>query len=181
MSTTGSNGAALALSRDDVDASGAAGSWHTTEVDHVAAELESSTRTGLDDREAAWRLSVYRAERALEALRQLAAPTATVVRGGRERDVPAGELVPGNLVRLAAGDKVPADGRVCNAIGLAVEKAALTGESLPVEKTTAALRASSLPLGDRTSMVYAGTTVTHGRGSAVVVSSSPAWRWSSSS
>ncbi len=79
----------------------------------------------------------YRAERALEALRQLAAPTATVVRGGREHDVPARELVPGDLVRLAAGDRVPADGRVCDRVNLAVDEAALTGESMPVEKSTA--------------------------------------------
>jgi Ca2+-transporting ATPase len=111
----------------------------------------------------------YRAERALEALRELAAPTATVVRGGRELEVPARELVAGDLVRLTPGAKVPADGRVCSAAGLAVEEAALTGESVPVEKTDAALPAGALPIGDRTNMVYAGTTVTHGRGSVLVV------------
>ena len=111
----------------------------------------------------------YRAERALEALRELAAPTATVVRGGRELDVPARELVPGDLVRLTAGDRVPADGRVCDAANLAVEEAALTGESVPVEKSTAALRGAALPIGDRTNMVYAGTAVSHGRGSVLVV------------
>ena len=114
-------------------------------------------------------LQEYRAERALEALRELAAPTATVVRGGRELDVPARELVPGDLVRLTAGDRVPADGRVCAAANLAVEEAALTGESVPVEKSTAALRGAALPIGDRTNMVYAGTTVSHGRGSVLVV------------
>ena len=111
----------------------------------------------------------YRAERALEALRRLAAPTATVVRAGTERDVPARELVPGDLVRLAAGDQVPADGRVCDAVGLAIEEAALTGESLPVEKITAALSVATLAIGDRTNMAYAGTTVSHGRGSVLVV------------
>jgi P-type Ca2+ transporter type 2C len=111
----------------------------------------------------------YRAERALEALRQLAAPGASVVRGGRERDVPAREVVPGDLVRLSAGNKVPADGRICAAVDLAVEEAALSGESMPVEKTTAPLSGRSLPLGDRTNLVFAGTTVTRGRGSALVV------------
>ena len=111
----------------------------------------------------------YRAERALEALRHLAAPSASVVRGGRERDVPAREVVPGDLVRLSAGNKVPADGRICAAVDLAVEEAALSGESMPVEKTTAPLSGRSLPLGDRTNLVYAGTTVTRGRGSALVV------------
>jgi P-type Ca2+ transporter type 2C len=114
-------------------------------------------------------LQEYRAERALEALRRMAAPSATVVRDGRERDVPAHELVPGDLVRLTAGGKVPADGRVCEAVDLAVEEAALTGESMPVEKATMPLPDSELPLGDRVNMVYAGTTVTHGRGSALVV------------
>jgi Ca2+-transporting ATPase len=110
-----------------------------------------------------------RAERALEALRELAAPTATAVRDGREAEVPARELVVGDLVLLATGDKVPADARVCAAAGLAVEEAALTGESLPVEKTAAALPAGPRSLGDRTNMAYAGTTVTHGRGAALVV------------
>ena len=111
----------------------------------------------------------YRAERALEALRQLAAPTATVVRGEESRTLPPASSSPATSSGWAAGDKVPADGRVCDAVNLAVEEAALTGESMPVEKTTAALGASSLPIGDRTNMVFAGTTVTHGRGNVLVV------------
>jgi Ca2+-transporting ATPase len=111
----------------------------------------------------------YRAERAIEALRRMAAPTATVLRDGEEVDVPARELVPGDVVRLRAGDKVSADGRLAQAVNLRVEEAALTGESMPVEKQTAELEGDDLSVGDRTNMVYAGTAIAYGRGSAVVV------------
>jgi Ca2+-transporting ATPase len=111
----------------------------------------------------------YRAERAIDALRRMAAPTAAVIRDGAERDVPARELVPGDLVLLRAGDKVPADGRLSEVVNLQVEESALTGESLPVEKQTAALPGGKLSVGDRTNMVYAGTAVTYGRGRALVV------------
>ncbi|HET7567196.1 MAG TPA: HAD-IC family P-type ATPase, partial [Gaiellaceae bacterium] len=111
----------------------------------------------------------YRAERALEALRELAAPTATVIRDGVERDVPARELVPGDLVALSPGDRVPADGRVCSAVALTAEEAALTGESVPVEKVVESLDGDAHALGDRRNMVYAGTTIAHGRGRALVV------------
>ena len=111
----------------------------------------------------------YRAERAIEALRQMAAPTATVVRDGDEVDIPASEIVPGDLILLRAGDKVPADARVIEAINLQVEEAALTGESFPVEKNTDALADGAVALGDRRNLVYAGTAVTYGRGRAVVV------------
>jgi P-type Ca2+ transporter type 2C len=111
----------------------------------------------------------YRAERAIDALRELAAPTATVVRDGEEREVPARELVPGDLVVLVAGDKVPADARVATAVNLQVEEAALTGESVPVEKDSKALAADDLVVGDRTNSVFAGTAVTYGRGRALVV------------
>jgi Ca2+-transporting ATPase len=110
----------------------------------------------------------FRAERAIEALRRLAAPTATVLREGDEVDVPARELVPGDVLLLQAGDKVPADGRLAEAVNLRVEESALTGESLPVEKETAELE-GDLSVADRTNMVYAGTAVAYGRGSAVVV------------
>src|SRR3989304_5715374 len=79
----------------------------------------------------------YRAERALEALRHLAAPTATVLREGKELAVPARELVVGDVIFLRMGDKVPADGRLIEAANLQGDEAALTGESLPVEKQTA--------------------------------------------
>ena len=110
----------------------------------------------------------YRAERALEALRQMAAPTATVLRGGEEMEIPARELTPGDVILLRAGDKIPADARLVEAINLQIEESALTGESLPVEKHTAPLT-GELPLGDRRNMVYAGTAATYGRGRALVV------------
>jgi len=111
----------------------------------------------------------YRAERAIEALGRMAAPTAAVLRDGAERNVPARELVPGDLVVLHPGDKVPADGRLTEAVNLQAEESALTGESLPVEKQTSALYGADLPVGDRTNMTYAGTAITYGRGRAVVV------------
>jgi Ca2+-transporting ATPase len=111
----------------------------------------------------------YRAERTLEALRRIAAPTATALRDGAETDVPASVLVPGDVILLRAGDKVPADGRLKHVVSLQVEESALTGESLPVEKQAATLSEDELPLGERTNMVHAGTAVTHGRGRAVVV------------
>jgi P-type Ca2+ transporter type 2C len=111
----------------------------------------------------------YRSERALEALRQMAAPTATVLRDGEEVVVPARDIVTGDVILLRAGDKVPADARLIEAVNLQIEEAALTGESLPVEKQTQALGAGEWPLAERNNMVYAGTAVTYGRGKGVVV------------
>jgi Ca2+-transporting ATPase len=111
----------------------------------------------------------YRAERAIEALRQMAAPNATVVRDGKEDDVPARELVPGDVVLLRAGDRASADARLSDIVALQVEESALTGESLPVEKQTTPLAGEVQQLGDRASMVYAGTTVTYGKGRGIVV------------
>jgi Ca2+-transporting ATPase len=111
----------------------------------------------------------HRAERAIEALREMAAPTATVVREGQENEVPARELVPGDVVLLTAGDKVPADLRLHEAINLKVDEAALTGESVAVEKHTGPLAEPDLPVGDRKNMAYAGTAATYGRGRGVVV------------
>ena len=111
----------------------------------------------------------YRAERAIEALRRMAAPLATVLRHHEELSVPARDVVPGDIVFLEAGARVPADARLLEAVILKIEEAALTGESLPVTKTCEALGDAGLAVGDRTNMVYAGTTVGHGRGAAVVV------------
>ncbi len=114
-------------------------------------------------------LQEYRAERAMEALSEMAAPTAVAVRDGKETEVPARALVPGDVVRLQTGNKVPADVRLLEAINLQVEESALTGESLPVEKLTDALADKDSALGDRRNMAYAGTAVTYGRGCAIVV------------
>ncbi len=111
----------------------------------------------------------YRAERAIQALRQMAAPLATVLRDGQEMAIPARDLVPGDVILLRAGDKVPGDARLIEAINLQIEEAVLTGESVPVEKQTAPLANRDSALGDCTNMVYAGTTATYGRGRAVVV------------
>ncbi|MFZ5885399.1 MAG: cation-translocating P-type ATPase [Chloroflexota bacterium] len=111
----------------------------------------------------------YRAERAIDALRQMAAPTATVLRDGEEVKIPARDVVPGDVVILHMGDRIPADGRVIESVNLQVEEAALTGESVPVEKHTAPLPTQDLPVGDRRNMVYAGTAVTYGRGRALIV------------
>ncbi|MBM4194967.1 MAG: cation-translocating P-type ATPase [Gemmatimonadetes bacterium] len=111
----------------------------------------------------------YRAERALEALRAMAAPVAHVLRDGVEVALPARELVPGDVIVLRAGDRIPADARVTLGVNLAVDEAALTGESAAVEKSSTPLDVTSVPLGDRRNMAYAGTLVTRGRGQAVVV------------
>ncbi|GIW41966.1 MAG: ATPase [Candidatus Binatia bacterium] len=111
----------------------------------------------------------YRAERAIEALRKMAAPTATVLRAGREEEIPARELVPGDILLLRTGDRVPADARVLEAVNLRAEESALTGESVPVEKQAAELGEAELPVGDRRNMLYAGTAIVYGRGRAVVV------------
>ncbi|MDH3624363.1 MAG: cation-translocating P-type ATPase [Myxococcales bacterium] len=111
----------------------------------------------------------YRAERAIEALRRMAAPTVTVIRDGREIEIPARQLVPGDLILLHAGDKVAADARLIKSVNLQVDEAALTGESVPVEKNTEPLGGEDLALGDRSNMVFAGTIATYGRGRAVVV------------
>ncbi len=110
----------------------------------------------------------YRAERAIEALRQMAAPTATVLRDGSEIKIPAREVVPGDVVLLRTGDRIPADSRLLETVNLQVDEAALTGESVPVEKHILALEKAEMPIGDRKNMAYAGTAVTYGRGKALV-------------
>ena len=111
----------------------------------------------------------FRAERAIEALRRMAAPTATAMRGGEEVELPARELVPGDIILLRAGDKIPADARLLESVNLQTDEAALTGESLPVEKQSSVVLPADAPLGDRRNMVYGGTSVSYGRGRGLVV------------
>lgn len=108
-----------------------------------------------------------RAERAVADLQRMAAPTSTVVRDGTEREVPAAEVVPGDVLVLAEGEAVSADGRLVEAVGLTIAEAALTGESQPEIKDPAPL-SGRVPLGDRVNMVFSGTAVTSGRGRALV-------------
>ena len=110
-----------------------------------------------------------RARRALAALEKLAAPQARVVRDGLSRPVPARDIVPGDLVELEPGARVPADARLVVAFGLLVQEAALTGESAPVTKEPVVGLAAATPLAERRSMVHAGTVVAAGRGTAIVV------------
>jgi Ca2+-transporting ATPase len=110
----------------------------------------------------------YRAEKAIAALKKMVATTAAVLRDNEHCAVPAAELVPGDIVLLEAGNVVPADLRLLESAHLKIEEAALTGESMPVEKQTEALSDETLPLGDRKNMLYKGTFVTYGRGTGVV-------------
>ncbi|MBA1146164.1 cation-transporting P-type ATPase [Ectothiorhodospiraceae bacterium WFHF3C12] len=109
-----------------------------------------------------------KAEHALDAIRGMLSHQATVIRGGQRRQVPAEELVPGDIVLLESGDRVPADMRLLETRSLRVQEAALTGESLPVDKSLEPV-AEKADLGDRTSMAYSGTLVAAGRGTGVVV------------
>jgi Ca2+-transporting ATPase len=111
----------------------------------------------------------FRSERAIEALRKMSAPEAAVLRNGEEIDIPAREIVPGDIILLRAGDRIPADARLIENVNLQAEEAPLTGESLPVEKHISTLSNPKLSPGDRKNMLFAGTAVTYGRGHAVVV------------
>ena len=109
-----------------------------------------------------------RAERSVRALMALAAPESTVIRDGERQRIPAHDIVPGDIVLVEAGDKIPADARIIESANLQVEEAALTGESVPVTKDTQPIDAD-VGLGDRRNMLFASTVATYGRGRAVVV------------
>jgi len=109
----------------------------------------------------------YRAERAMEALKKMAAPTASVLRDGREIEIVARELVPGDIILLKTGDRIPADARIVEAVNLKIDEAPLTGESVPVEKLDRTLE-GDISIGDRRNMVFMGTAAVYGRGKAVV-------------
>lgn len=112
----------------------------------------------------------YRAERAMEALREMAGETATVRRAGVVTEISAAQLTVGDVVLLDAGRVVPADIRIIESAGLRAAEAALTGESLPVEKSPDPVEDTDAPLGDRYSMAYKGTQIVYGRGAGVVTS-----------
>lgn len=112
-----------------------------------------------------------KAEKAIAALQEIAAATSKVIRDGRQITVRSEELVPGDIIVLEAGDSVPADGRIIECASMKIEEAALTGESVPVNKHTDALaeeNGRAVPLGDRKNMVYMGSTVVYGRGKALI-------------
>ena len=113
-------------------------------------------------------LTEWKAEQALAALQKQSVPVAHVVRDGIERQVPAADLVPGDLVVLSAGIRLPADGRIIEAARLQVEEAALTGESQAVSKRPDPVADPGAALGDRSCMAFLGTTVTDGRGRLLV-------------
>ncbi len=109
-----------------------------------------------------------RAEKAMEALIQMAAPRSNVRRGGKVKQIPAREIVPGDVLLLETGDRVPADARLIEVSNLKVNEAMLTGESMPVDKGTEALR-EEVPLAERKNMVHMSTIVNYGRATAVAV------------
>jgi Ca2+-transporting ATPase len=111
----------------------------------------------------------YRAERALEALKKMLSPTITALRDGKEEEVPSKELVPGDILLLEAGDKIPTDARLVENHSLRCDEAPLTGESAPVGKDIKVLP-EKVRVNDKKNMVFTGTTVTYGRGKAVVTS-----------
>ncbi|MGA2767588.1 MAG: cation-translocating P-type ATPase [Candidatus Bathyarchaeia archaeon] len=108
----------------------------------------------------------FRSEKAVEALEKMTAPTAIVLRDKKEVKVPASEIVPGDVILLFTGDRVPADARLIESVNLKVDEASLTGESSPVNKNVDAC-AEALPLNDRRNMAFTGTVVVYGRGKAV--------------
>lgn len=109
-----------------------------------------------------------KAEKALDALKNMSAPHARVIRDGKEEIIAAAELVPGDIIRLEVGDFVPADARLLHSVSLKSEESALTGESVPSEKDAGAQVAEKAPLGDRNNMVFSGCSITYGTATAVV-------------
>ncbi|TCS84370.1 calcium-translocating P-type ATPase, SERCA-type [Tepidibacillus fermentans] len=111
----------------------------------------------------------FRAEKSLQALKEMAAPHARVIRSGKVTSIPAVEVVPGDLVLLESGDRVPADIRLIKTYALYIEESALTGESVPVNKQEDVIPYEDIPLGDQKNMAFMGTLVTRGTGVGVVV------------
>ncbi len=111
-----------------------------------------------------------RSKKAIASLRKLAEPSTSLRRGGHFQEIPVDQVVPGDLILLQDGHRVPADARLVEAFGLSVDESALTGESLPVEKTAESLADTSAPLAERCNMVYSSTLISRGKGTAIVVS-----------
>ena len=111
----------------------------------------------------------YRADKAIQALKRMAATKATVVREGKEQRIDASEIVPGDIIGLSSGNKVPADLRIFKQRELQIDESLLTGESNPIHKNEKPLPGKSLPVADQTNMAFMGTVVTHGKGKGVVV------------
>ena len=111
-----------------------------------------------------------KAEKALDALKNMSAPHARVIRSGKEEVIDASELVPGDIIKLEAGDFIPADARLLHSVSLKSEESALTGESVPSEKDADAAIPDNAPLGDRANMIFSGCSVTYGTATAVVTS-----------
>ncbi len=111
----------------------------------------------------------FRSEKAMAALKKMAALTATTIRDGMEVEVPAREIVPGDVVVLSTGDRVPADLRLTEAFNLSANESSLTGESTPVEKITQPLPGAETSIGDRRNMAYSGTNIVYGRGKGIAV------------
>ena len=109
-----------------------------------------------------------KAEKSLEALQNLSSPRAKVIRNGKLTEIEASQIVPGDLIEFEAGDFIPADGRLVEASSLKIEESALTGESVPVEKDENAVVKEDAPLGDRVNMVFSGSSVSYGRGLAII-------------
>lgn len=139
--------------------SGAMGEWTNT-VAILAIVLLNATLGFFQE---------AKAEKSLAALQSLAAPTAKVIRDKKLASIPARELVPGDLVEIEAGDNVPADLRLLTAFAIRVEEAALTGESVPVDKDSQLVLPESTPLADRRNMAYTSTVLANGQGRGIVV------------
>lgn len=125
-------------------------------------------------------LQESKAEKALDALKSMSAPHARVLRDGREQVIDASLLVPGDILKLEAGDFVPADARLLRSTSLKSEESALTGESVPAEKDADAAVEEKAPLGDRVNMVYSGCSITYGTATAVVTATGMQTRWAAS-
>lgn len=110
----------------------------------------------------------YRAERSLAALRKLLTPSSKVIRDGKLQNISSKEIVPGDLVLIEAGDRIPADGRFIQSFGLSIQEAALTGESMPIHKTADSLEVGDIALGDKKNMGFLGTVAVNGKGYLIV-------------